>query len=84
MVLQANEIAFINILEAQNKRHDIMSKHQESEARLLDIQVGQGGRWRRPSRHSGVSGSLAAAVTTFRWVKVAVGGHRDIQVGQGR
>ena len=36
---QANEIAFINTLEAQNKRHDIMSKHQTSEARLADIQV---------------------------------------------
>ena len=36
---QANEIAFINTLEAQNKRHDIMSKHQECEARLLDLQV---------------------------------------------
>ncbi|KAK7501611.1 hypothetical protein BaRGS_00007042, partial [Batillaria attramentaria] len=34
---KANEIAFINTLEAQNKRHDIMSKHQESEARLEDI-----------------------------------------------
>ena len=38
-VCQANEIAFINCLEAQNKRHEIMSKHQESEARLQDIQV---------------------------------------------
>ena len=36
---QANEIAFINTLEAQNKRHDIMSKHQESEARLQDLIV---------------------------------------------
>ena len=36
---QANEIAFINSLEAQNKRLDIMSKHQESEARLQDIHV---------------------------------------------
>ncbi|KAK3584862.1 hypothetical protein CHS0354_027613 [Potamilus streckersoni] len=35
---KANEIAFINTLEAQNKRHDIMSKHQESEARLQDMQ----------------------------------------------
>ncbi|XP_052278081.1 S phase cyclin A-associated protein in the endoplasmic reticulum-like isoform X2 [Dreissena polymorpha] len=35
---KANEIAFINSLEAQNKRLDIMSKHQESEARLQDIQ----------------------------------------------
>ncbi|GFR79611.1 S phase cyclin A-associated protein in the endoplasmic reticulum-like isoform X2 [Elysia marginata] len=34
---KANEIAFINSLEAQNKRHDIMSKHQESEARLHDL-----------------------------------------------
>lgn len=34
---KANEIAFINTLEAQNKRHDIMSKHQESEARLEDL-----------------------------------------------
>ena len=38
-----------------------------------------------PARHSGgLRRSLAAAITTFRWVKVAVGGHRDIQVGQGR
>jgi len=36
---QANEIAFINSLEAQNKRLDILSKHQESEARLQDLQV---------------------------------------------
>ncbi|KAH9488551.1 hypothetical protein Btru_061807, partial [Bulinus truncatus] len=34
---KANEIAFINTLEAQNKRHYIMSKHQESEARLHDL-----------------------------------------------
>ena len=31
------EIAFINTLEAQNKRHDIIVKHQESEARLHEI-----------------------------------------------
>ncbi|XP_060063771.1 S phase cyclin A-associated protein in the endoplasmic reticulum-like [Ylistrum balloti] len=35
---KANEIAFINALDAQNKRHDIMSKHQESEARLQNIE----------------------------------------------
>ncbi|ELT92650.1 hypothetical protein CAPTEDRAFT_90932, partial [Capitella teleta] len=35
---KANEIAFINQLSAQNKRHDIMSKLHESEARLQDIQ----------------------------------------------
>ena len=37
--VKANEIAFINTLEAQNKRLDILSKHQESEARLADMQV---------------------------------------------
>ena len=37
--IKANEIAFINTLEAQNKRHEILSKHQESEARLQDKQV---------------------------------------------
>jgi hypothetical protein len=36
---KANEIAFINTLEAQNKRHDIIVKHQQSEARLQDITV---------------------------------------------
>ncbi|KAL4227984.1 hypothetical protein ACF0H5_013422 [Mactra antiquata] len=35
---KANEIAFINSLEAQNKRLEMMSKQQESEARLQDIQ----------------------------------------------
>jgi hypothetical protein len=38
-IFQANEIAFINSLEAQNKRLEMMSKQQESEARLQDIQV---------------------------------------------
>lgn len=37
---KGKEIEFINTLEAQNKRHEIMSKHQVSEARLQDIQVG--------------------------------------------
>lgn len=36
---KGKEIEFINTLEAQNKRHEIMSKHQVSEARLQDIQV---------------------------------------------
>lgn len=35
---KGKEIEFINTLEAQNKRHEIMSKHQVSEARLQDIQ----------------------------------------------
>lgn len=35
---KVNEIAFINTLEAQNKRHDVMSRIQGHEARLQDIQ----------------------------------------------
>ncbi|XP_033634291.1 S phase cyclin A-associated protein in the endoplasmic reticulum-like [Asterias rubens] len=34
---KANEIAFINCLEAQNKKHDIMARHMGHEARLQDI-----------------------------------------------
>ncbi|XP_070541829.1 S phase cyclin A-associated protein in the endoplasmic reticulum-like isoform X2 [Ptychodera flava] len=35
---KVNEIAFINSLEAQNKRLDIMTRHEVNEARLQDIQ----------------------------------------------
>ncbi|KFM76797.1 S phase cyclin A-associated protein in the endoplasmic reticulum, partial [Stegodyphus mimosarum] len=35
---KVNEIAFINTLEAQNKRHDLISKEKDHEARLHDIQ----------------------------------------------
>ncbi|CAL1299756.1 unnamed protein product [Larinioides sclopetarius] len=34
---KVNEIAFINSLEAQNKRHDLISKEKDHEARLHDI-----------------------------------------------
>ncbi|XP_033108784.1 S phase cyclin A-associated protein in the endoplasmic reticulum-like [Anneissia japonica] len=35
--IKANEIAFINSLEAQNKKIDILSRHQGIEARLQDL-----------------------------------------------
>ncbi|XP_067932138.1 S phase cyclin A-associated protein in the endoplasmic reticulum-like [Watersipora subatra] len=35
---KANEIAFINSLQEQNKKMDIMTKHKDVKARLLDIQ----------------------------------------------
>uniref|UniRef100_T1JJ52 S phase cyclin A-associated protein in the endoplasmic reticulum N-terminal domain-containing protein n=1 Tax=Strigamia maritima TaxID=126957 RepID=T1JJ52_STRMM len=34
---KVNEIAFINTLEAQNKRHDVMSRIQGHEARMQDL-----------------------------------------------
>ena len=41
-----SEIAFINALEAQNKRIEVLAKHQGQEARLQDIKVGGGkGVW---------------------------------------
>lgn len=36
--LQVNEIAFINTLEAQNKRHDALAKLSEYEQRLNELQ----------------------------------------------
>ena len=33
-----NEIAFINTLEAQNKRHDVLAKLNEYEQRLNELQ----------------------------------------------
>lgn len=38
-MLQLNEIAFINTLEAQNKKIEVLARHQGHEARLQDIQV---------------------------------------------
>lgn len=35
---QVNEIAFINTLEAQNKRHDALAKLNEYEQRLNELQ----------------------------------------------
>ena len=37
--IQLNEIAFINTLEAQNKKIEVLTRHQGHEARLQDIQV---------------------------------------------
>lgn len=34
-----NEIAFINSLEAQNKKIEVLERHQGVEARLQDMQV---------------------------------------------
>lgn len=36
--MQVNEIAFINTLEAQNKRHDALAKLNEYEQRLNELQ----------------------------------------------
>ena len=41
--MQLNEIAFINTLEAQNKKIEVLTRHQGHEARLQDIQVNK--RW---------------------------------------
>lgn len=38
MSVQVNEIAFINTLEAQNKRHDVLAKLNEYEQRLNELQ----------------------------------------------
>lgn len=38
MSAQVNEIAFINTLEAQNKRHDALAKLNEYEQRLNELQ----------------------------------------------
>lgn len=38
MFVQVNEIAFINTLEAQNKRHDALAKLNEYEQRLNELQ----------------------------------------------
>lgn len=36
--LKVEEILFINKIEAENKRYDVMSKERDAEARLLDLQ----------------------------------------------
>ena len=42
--VQVNEIAFINTLEAQNKRHDVLAKLTEYEQRLTELQEERGRR----------------------------------------
>lgn len=36
-----SEIAFINTLEAQNRKIEVLERHQGHEARLLDLQEGR-------------------------------------------
>jgi hypothetical protein len=63
-IFQANEIAFINTLEAQNKRHDIMSKHEYVEARLHEIQE------ERQRKHEEKAAKEAAVEASQFWLEL--------------